>query len=79
MFRLPSGVPPGEGDGQFSGLNDVIAGNDNSIYLPDYENYRIQKFSQDGQFTAKWEQRGLQMDNLTNHIVWIVIRKVMYM
>jgi DNA-binding beta-propeller fold protein YncE len=43
----------GEGEGQFSGLNDVIVVNDNSVFVPDYENHRIQKFTGEGQFITK--------------------------
>ncbi|MGH9986155.1 MAG: hypothetical protein ACRD8W_19605 [Nitrososphaeraceae archaeon] len=36
----------GEENGQFGGINDVIVANDN-IFVPDYENHRIQKFTSD--------------------------------
>lgn len=39
----------GEGDGQFSGLNDVIS-TGQYLYVPDYENHRIQMFAADGDF-----------------------------
>jgi hypothetical protein len=48
----------GNGEGQFSGLNDVIVTTDNSIFVPDYENHRIQKFLPDGQFVSKWGSEG---------------------
>jgi DNA-binding beta-propeller fold protein YncE len=31
---------------------------DNSIFVPDYENYRIQKFTPDGQFVSAWGIKG---------------------
>jgi hypothetical protein len=31
----------GSGEGQFSGLNDVIVTTDSSIFLPDYENHQV--------------------------------------
>jgi DNA-binding beta-propeller fold protein YncE len=37
----------GEGNGQFSGLNDIIS-TGQYIYVPDYENHRIQMFAAKG-------------------------------
>ena len=39
----------GEGEGQFSGLNDVIS-TGQYVYVPDYENHRIQMFAANGDF-----------------------------
>jgi streptogramin lyase len=44
-----SGTEPG----QFDGQNDV-AGSGEFIYVPDYHNQRIQKFTNDGQFIKMW-------------------------
>ena len=47
----------GEGDGQFSGLNDVIS-TGQYLYVPDYENHRIQMFAADGDFIKTWGTGG---------------------
>ena len=44
---------PGSADGQFDGQNNV-AGSGEFIYVPDYHNQRIQKFTNDGQFINMW-------------------------
>lgn len=43
----------GTESGQFDGQNDV-AGSGEFIYVPDYHNQRIQKFTNDGQFINMW-------------------------
>lgn len=43
----------GTGPGQFDGQNNV-AGSGDFIYVPDYHNQRIQKFTNDGQLIKMW-------------------------
>ena len=47
----------GEEDGQFSGQNDVDYFN-GKVYVPDYENHRIQIFDPEGNFIAKFGEGG---------------------
>lgn len=47
----------GEGDGQFSGLNEVIS-TGQYVYVPDYENHRIQMFAANGDFIKSWGSPG---------------------
>ena len=53
----------GTNDGQFRGLNDVISTGE-FIFVPDYENHRIQKFSADGQFIKAWGTKGTEPGQL---------------
>ena len=47
----------GEGDGQFSGHNDVDYF-DGRVFVPDYANHRIQIFDPEGNFLAKFGEGG---------------------
>ena len=47
----------GEEDGQFGGQNDVDYFN-GKVYVPDYENHRIQIFDPEGNFLAKFGEGG---------------------
>lgn len=58
----------GTDDGHLSEINDVII-NKNFMYIPDYENHRIQKFTSDGKFVLSWGLSGTGPRDLTNHIV----------
>jgi DNA-binding beta-propeller fold protein YncE len=53
----------GEGDGQFSGLNDVIS-TGQYVYVPDYENYRVQMFAANGEFIKTWGSSGVAQGQL---------------
>lgn len=53
----------GTNDGQFRGLNDVISTGD-FVFVPDYENHRIQKFTSDGTFVKSWGTKGTEVGQL---------------
>jgi hypothetical protein len=53
-----SGGSFGKGNGRFDGHNDVDAFNDR-VYVADYGNHRIQKFTNDGKFMLKWGSKGI--------------------
>jgi DNA-binding beta-propeller fold protein YncE len=42
----------GEGPGQFDGQNDVVPLAEGFVIVPDYDNHRLQKFSDNGTFIA---------------------------
>jgi DNA-binding beta-propeller fold protein YncE len=52
-FALKWGTE-GEGDGQFDWPCDVAVGPDGSVYVADFRNNRIQRFTSDGVFLNKW-------------------------
>ena len=49
---------PGTGDGQFNLPLGVALDPAGNLYVADYGNHRIQKFSSSGAFIAKWGSRG---------------------
>jgi len=72
---LPSNVPTsrmwevslkwgaeGTGDGQFECPSGITVASDGSVYVADWLNNRIQKFTSEGVFVGKWESRGLVAD-----------------
>jgi tripartite motif-containing protein 71 len=45
----------GTGQGQFMGQNDVVPSSDGEhVFVPDYENHRIQKFDSNGTYFMEW-------------------------
>jgi hypothetical protein len=45
----------GSDPGQFMGQNDVVPSpNGKHIFVPDYENHRIQKFDSNGTYSMEW-------------------------
>jgi len=49
----------GRGDGQFDSIGDFAFDSSGNVYVPDYFNYRIQKFTSDGTFITKWGSEGI--------------------
>ena len=69
--ELPSTVSPGHeykftlkwgtegsGDGQFEFTSSVAVASDGSVYVADYGNHRIQKFTSEGVVVIKWGRYG---------------------
>ena len=55
----PDGDGPLElGDGQFEFPSDIAVDNNGNVYVLDAGNYRIQKFTSDGTYLAKWGSLG---------------------
>jgi hypothetical protein len=48
----------GDGDGQFYAPYGIAADDPGNVYVVDTENYRVQKFSSDGEFVTKWGSYG---------------------
>jgi DNA-binding beta-propeller fold protein YncE len=49
----------GSGPGEFTGQNDVVPSTDGKyVFVPDYENHRIQKFTSDGTFITQLGSEG---------------------
>lgn len=48
----------GAGDGQFQLPTDVATDSSGNVYVADYQNNRIQKFTSDGAFITKWGSLG---------------------
>lgn len=56
---LDSFGAPGAGDGQLNTPWDLAVSFDGSVYVTDFGNHRIQKFSAAGTFERKWGDRGI--------------------
>jgi streptogramin lyase len=52
---------PGDGNGQFYGLQDLAVDSQGNVYATDTFNNRIQKFNSNGVFLAKWTSSRLYM------------------
>ena len=46
------------GDGEFYDPRGVAVASDGSVYVSDYRNHRIQKFTSEGLFVSKWGTEG---------------------
>ena len=57
MFVTKWGTP-GEGDGEFNRPAAVAVASDGSVYVSDWFNHRIQKFTSEGVFVSKWGTEG---------------------
>lgn len=49
----------GSDDGQLSKPESVVVDSKDNVYVADYGNHRIQKFSKDGNFILKWGSKGV--------------------
>ncbi len=56
----------GAGNGQFNEPSGIAVDRDGNVYVADRGNHRIQKFTNNGQFITKWEQKETNKDNSTN-------------
>ncbi len=52
------------GNGQFDGAVAIAVGLDDSVYIADTKNNRIQKFDRNGTFIKTWGVRGNQEGQL---------------
>jgi DNA-binding beta-propeller fold protein YncE len=48
----------GSGEGQFDGPAGVAVDSSGNVYVTDFNNHRIQKFTADGEFLAQWGSQG---------------------
>ena len=51
----------GEANGQLSAVESIVVDSNNNIYVADFGNDRIQKFTKDGQFITKWGTSGSEV------------------
>ena len=57
-FVLKWGSGPGSAPGQFNGPWGITTDALGNVYVPDFENHRIQKFDRLGNFIARWGSLG---------------------
>jgi DNA-binding beta-propeller fold protein YncE len=57
-FLLKWGVR-GSGDGEFDSPGGIAVDSSGYVYVADYLNHRVQKFTADGEFVTKWGTEGL--------------------
>jgi len=48
----------GSSDGQLSKPESVVIDSKDNVYVADFGNHRIQKFTKDGNFILKWGSKG---------------------
>ena len=62
----------GTGDGQFRDPEGVAVASDGSVYVADYSNNRIQKFTSEGVFVSKWGTLGTG-DGQFNYLLGLAV------
>ena len=63
----------GDGDGQFNIPHSLVFDEEGNIYITDTNNNRVQKFSSDGKFIAKWGSNGTGDGQFSNHAHGVAI------
>ena len=54
VLETLAGGGQGTGDGELDSAGGVAAASDGSVYVSDWFNHRIQKFTSEGVFVSKW-------------------------
>jgi len=58
VLETLAGGGQGTGDGDLDSVGGVAAASDGSVYVSDWFNHRIQKFTSEGVFVSKWGTEG---------------------
>ncbi|MEC8960278.1 MAG: hypothetical protein VYE35_11160 [Chloroflexota bacterium] len=58
VLETLAGGGQGTGDGELDSAGGVAAASDGSVYVSDWFNHRIQKFTSEGVFVSKWGTEG---------------------
>ena len=58
VLETLAGGGQGTGDGELDSAGGVAAAYDGSVYVSDWFNHRIQKFTSEGVFVSKWGMEG---------------------
>ena len=58
VLETLAGGGQGRGEGEVDSAGGVAAASDGSVYVSDWFNHRIQKFTSEGVFVSKWGTEG---------------------
>ena len=58
VLETLAGGGQGTGDGEFDSAGGGAAASDGSVYVSDWFNHHIQKFTSEGVFVSKWGTEG---------------------